>query len=304
MNLQPTDNLIMATLAGSHLYGTNRPDSDIDIRGVCFSPKETLLGLSGFEQYQPKGSAAIKYSTKQFGVESDDVTVYALNKFFALCLNTNPNIIELLFAPADKMKFVNYTIWQRIKNQRHLFLSTKIVHTFAGYAFSQLKRIERHKDWLDNPPSEPDPTQYGLYSDDKGAQKWENQAQADVYRKLHKRWKDYQAWRKTRNPARAKLEQKHGYDSKHAAHLYRLSLEAQELLTTGNLTLPLKSEYRQVYLDVLNGQVDYDDVVAKAHSLKEELQALEANSPLPKRPNHKAVEALLIKLQWEYLKSQ
>ncbi len=33
MNLQPTDNLIMATLAGSHLYGTNHPESDVDIRG-------------------------------------------------------------------------------------------------------------------------------------------------------------------------------------------------------------------------------------------------------------------------------
>ena len=292
--------LIMATLAGSHLYGTNRPDSDIDIRGVCFSPKEALLGLSGFEQYQPKGSAAVEYSKEQFGIESDDVTIYALNKFFMLCLNANPNIIELLFAPQDKVLFSS-PAWVTIMENRHLFLSTKIVHTFAGYAFSQLKRIQRHKEWLDSPPVEPDPLEYGLYSDGKGAQKWRSNTLATFYREQQTRWKQYQTWRKNRNPARAKLEAQYGYDTKHAMHLYRLSLEAKELLTTGRLTLPLCSQTKDTCMSVLNGQVDYDTVVAKAHSLKKELQELEKDSVLPKRSNHKAAERLLIELQEEFL---
>lgn len=289
-------NLIMATLAGSYLYGTNRPDSDIDIRGVCFSPKEALLGLSGFEQYQPSGSAAITYSKEKFGIESDDVTIYALNKFFMLCLNANPNIIELLFAPHDKMCLSSPT-WATIREHRHLFLSTKIVHTFAGYAFSQLKRIQRHKEWIDSPPTEPDPYDYTLYSDGRGAQKWRNNEQANIYRKLHRRWKEYQTWRKNRNPARARLEELHGYDTKHAMHLYRLSLEAEELLTTGELVLPLCAHTKETCMDVLHGNVDYDTVVEQAHGLKAQLQELENGSALPKRPNHKEAERLLIELQ-------
>jgi predicted nucleotidyltransferase len=292
--------LIMATLAGSHLYGTNRPDSDIDIRGVCFSPKEALLGLSGFEQYQPKTTAAVAYSKEQFDVESDDVTIYALNKFFMLCLNANPNIVELLFAPVCKMLYVS-PLWAQIEGYRDIFLSTKIVHTFAGYAFSQLKRIERHKAWLDNPPVEPDPYDYTLYSNEHGAQKWRDNDQANIYRELHKRWKEYQTWRKNRNPARAKLEERFGYDTKHAAHLYRLSLEAKELLITGALVLPLQQGTRETYKAILNGVASYDTVVAKAHGIKDELLELEKSSVLPKRPNHKAAEELLIKLQWYHL---
>ena len=38
------NNTIHQVVAGSHLYGTARPDSDIDVRGVCLAPTETLLG--------------------------------------------------------------------------------------------------------------------------------------------------------------------------------------------------------------------------------------------------------------------
>ncbi len=99
--------LIMATLAGSRLYGTARPDSDTDIRGVCYPTVESLIGIQGFDQYQPKGSAAVEYSLEQFSVWSDDVTIYALRKFFMLAKNANPNIGELLFVTDDKMLFTS-----------------------------------------------------------------------------------------------------------------------------------------------------------------------------------------------------
>lgn len=293
--------LIMATLAGSHLYGTSRPDSDVDVRGICFSPPNALIGLQGFEQFQPSGQGAIDWSRSELGVESDDVTIYALSKFFMLCIKANPNIVELLFAPSTKIIHAS-AAWDEIQQRRGIFLSTKIIHTFAGYAHSQLSRIQRHKRWLDDPPTEPNPADYGLYSDDAGAQKWDDEHRANVYRGLRKRYKDYQTWRKNRNPARAKLEAMYGYDVKHAAHLYRLSMEAEELLTTGKLVLPLKDDARETYNQVINGLVPYDVVVMKAESLRDYLRALEANSVLPKRPDHKAAEELLMWLQWEHLK--
>ena len=36
-------------LAGSHAYGTNVPTSDIDVRGIAYNTKESLLGLTPFE---------------------------------------------------------------------------------------------------------------------------------------------------------------------------------------------------------------------------------------------------------------
>ena len=44
-------------------------------------------------------------------------------------------------------------------------------------------------------------------------------------------WKRYQKWLKNRNPERAKLEAKCGYDSKHAMHLIRLLLNAVEIMS-------------------------------------------------------------------------
>ena len=40
-----SNHTIHQILGGSHLYGTNRPDSDSDVRGVCLMPTNVLLGL-------------------------------------------------------------------------------------------------------------------------------------------------------------------------------------------------------------------------------------------------------------------
>ena len=39
--------------------------------------------------------------------------------------------------------------------------------------------------------------------------------QQDTYRVQHRMWKDYWQWKKNRNPARAELEEKYGFDCKH-----------------------------------------------------------------------------------------
>lgn len=55
------------------------------------------------------------------------------------------------------------------------------------------------------------------------------------YRAAMKHWEAYQAWKDERNPARAELERRHGYDTKHAMHLVRLMRTGLELLETGEL---------------------------------------------------------------------
>ena len=203
--------LIVAMVTGSHLYGTARVDSDLDVRGVCFSPREALLGLTDFEQYLPSRQEAVAYSTEMFGRSSGDVIIYALNKFFKLCLDANPNILELLFVPQSQLLATSAT-WDTIVNERDLFLSTKIIYTFAGYACSQLKRIQRHKRWLDNTPEKPGPQDFGLVDDGKGGTRWTDSNQHDAYQSRLKNWQAYTTWRKNRNPARAVLERRYGFD--------------------------------------------------------------------------------------------
>lgn len=140
--------VLFATLAGSHLYGTQRADSDIDIRAVAIPPESCLLGfVHKFEQFESEGG---------------DTVVFSLKKFFKLCLESNPNIVELLFAPSS-LWLTGTPLWQRVLQARSLFLSRKARYRFAGYASAQLHRIKTHRKWLLDPPaSKPQRADFGL----------------------------------------------------------------------------------------------------------------------------------------------
>ncbi len=136
-------NLIFKCISGSHAYGLNTPESDIDYRGVFMVPPEILLNpFKNIEQYE---------SCKDI-----DFQYYAIQKFFKLLKDNNPNIIELLYMPNDVIEY-KHDIYKELENSRHLFLSKKAKHTYSGYAFAQLKRIKGHNKWINNPQPKDSP---------------------------------------------------------------------------------------------------------------------------------------------------
>ena len=117
-------NILFLTLSGSHAYGTNVEDSDIDMRGVAGSPE--ILGFNRFEQ-------AIDNQT--------DTVIYAVNKFVSLLAQGNPNIIELL--GNDPELYVNMTPeGQMLLDNRTLFLTRRIAYSYGGFANDQLRRLQ------------------------------------------------------------------------------------------------------------------------------------------------------------------
>lgn len=292
--------IIFLTIAGSQLYGLNTPESDIDLRGVCLDPIESLLGLSNFEQqiYEVEDNPV----SKQFNVNSDDVQIYGLKKFIKLLLENNPNILELLFAKNILLDYNPYDsgalYWTAyIQDNKDIFLSQKIRHTFAGYAYSQLHRIKNHKRWIDYPPLKPVPEDFGITLTAKGGQKWTDSNQYNKYQGLLKDYQSYLKWQQERNPKRKELEVRYGYDTKHASNIYRLIFEAQELLQTGHLTLPLKKDYRDTVIDIKEGRFSYETILEKSEILIEELKTI--TSILPYSPNHSKAEELLININKE-----
>lgn len=128
---------ILVVRAGSHAYGTSLPTSDLDIRGIAAAPLEYRDGFfQRFEQAEWK---------------EPDTVVYELRKFFALAADCNPNVLEHLWT-ADEDVLTITPAGERLRAARALFLSQKALHTFRGYAISQLKRIRTHRKWLLNPP--------------------------------------------------------------------------------------------------------------------------------------------------------
>lgn len=142
------DRTIFATLYGSKAYGTNIATSDTDIRGVAIAPKECYLGfLNRFEQAEFK---------------EPDAVIYELQKFMKLASDANPSVIEVLFTDERDHLRVE-PLGQLLLDNRELFLSKKVRYSFAGYAMSQLKRIETHRKWLLNPPTkQPERKEFGL----------------------------------------------------------------------------------------------------------------------------------------------
>ena len=112
-------------------------------------------------------------------------------------------------------------------------------------------------------------------------------------------WNSYESWKKGRNPERAKLEKKFGYDTKHASHLYRLITEGEELLSKGFITFPRPDA--KLLLDIRYGLWTYDQIIENVSDFEIKFENLYENSILPKRPKRKDIEKLCIDIVEEYL---
>ncbi len=126
--------MILKFRVGSQMYGTNTQDSDEDFMGVCIPPKDFVIGLGKFEQFEERTNS----SSSGVGNTKDDkdFVVYSLIKYFHLLAEGNPSLIETLFVP-EKCIQHKTEFGQRILTNKEIFLSLRIKHRFGGYAYSQ-----------------------------------------------------------------------------------------------------------------------------------------------------------------------
>lgn len=113
-------------------------------------------------------------------------------------------------------------------------------------------------------------------------------------------WQQYQTWLKERNPTRAALEAKFGYDTKHGMHLVRLMRQARELLLTGNLIVK-RPDAEELKAIRHRGTWSFEQLEEWGLKQDQELNQLMADSPLPRRPDHKFMEDLTISTVKAYL---
>jgi predicted nucleotidyltransferase len=273
------ENLILRVVCGSRAQGLDGPESDTDTRGVCVPPKRFLLGLERFEQHESPGC--------------DHVT-YSLEKFARLALQGNPNIIETLYTDRRHILHVD-AHGERLIEARDAFLSRRVGERFVGYAEGQLGRMNRHRRWLDDPPgAEPDPSEFGGVHE-SGRVRWTSAQRQKDYKAAHKKWTQFQAWRKNRNPKRAALEAKHGYDTKHAMHVCRLLKVGAEILTEGIVRVERPdSEWLG---GIRQGSLPYEELIAWVEAEIARIPELVASSSLPEEPDVATIEALVVSIQ-------
>lgn len=307
-------NTVVFGLAGSRSYGLETPESDYDFKGLVIPPKEYFLGFKQkFEQAEVKKT-------------SNDVefTIYDIRKFFYLCANANPNIIELLWLdPKDYL--ILTPIGEKIVAARDLFLSKKAKFTFAGYALSQLTKMRSHRSWLLQPPKKkPTRADFGLPAnkalitgDQKGAMDellnkkviteeelspnfLQSLAQEKAYHQARMHWEQYQEWKRSRNPKRAELEDKFGFDTKNASHLVRLMRMCKEILIDHKVVV--KRPDREEILAVKNGAWKYEQLIEWAEQQEKEMNELYEKSTLRREPDLVDLDKLCIELIEDFLK--
>ena len=114
------------------------------------------------------------------------------------------------------------------------------------------------------------------------------------YKNSLKEYSNWVSWKKNRNPERKVLEDKFGFDLKHAMHLIRLGRVGLELLQTGVIqtTRPDRDEL----LLIKNGGWSYDKLNEEFQKLNQQIEAAYLTSKLPHSTNKDQINQLYQKL--------
>ncbi len=131
--LRASNLIILECISGSRAYGLALPHSDTDIKGVFIIPEDDLLGS--------------RYIA-QISNDTNDEVYYELGRFIELLKKNNPNILEVLGTPEDKIRF-KHPLMDVLTPS--LFLTKKSKDTFGGFAFSQIKKARGLNKKIVNP---------------------------------------------------------------------------------------------------------------------------------------------------------
>lgn len=124
-NIRNDGRLLYEYIRGSHLYGLNNEDSDVDTSGVYVCTMEELFGCYG---YKPQVS-----DTRH------DNTWFEIGELVRLLLKSNPTVMESLFVPVDKILGQVHPLMQMVIDNRDQFISKECFNPFFGYAKSQIE---------------------------------------------------------------------------------------------------------------------------------------------------------------------
>lgn len=135
-DLRREGKMIVAAYVGSQAHGTWIPKQDdgvddVDIMGVLLPPVDRLIGLEGWEHWVQI-------------VDELDINFFALRKTVALWLKSNPNVLGLLWM-RDEDIILRSPEFDAFREIRDAFVCKQVADAFGGYAFSQLKQIQRNR---------------------------------------------------------------------------------------------------------------------------------------------------------------
>lgn len=315
-------NIILLGLGGSYAYGTNNENSDLDIRGVTLNSKEEILTNKNFEQ---------------FTNEETDTTIYSFNKIISLLCNCNPNTVEILGLKPEHYLYLS-PIGQELLDNKKLFLSKEAIHSFGGYANSQLRRldnkairtveqakreqhilnsIENAKYTFKNKYFYHSEDSINLYIDKAVQEGYDTEIFMDVNLK-HYPLRDYKSmWSEMNNIVKdyGKIGKRnhraieHNKLSKHMCHLVRLYLMCLDILEHGEI-ITYREKDHDFLMDIRNGkylddnQQPVPEFYDMVNDFENKLNYAKEHTNLPDKPDYKSINEFVMSVNERVVKDK
>lgn len=307
-------NIIVRIKFGSHLYGTNTPDSDYDEKGI-FVPSLEQIFLGDIPKSIRMDSK--KNSSEKNTKDDTDIELYSLHYFIKLACEGQTVAIDMLHAP-ENMIIEKSPIWDYIVKNREKFY-TKNLQAFVGYARKQaskygikgsrLSDAKKVLDFFEDYISEDNfhlkdlwdylPIGEHIIKHPKvkehnslrmyevcGRKMQETASVLYTYNIVKKFYDNY--------GERAKqASNNENIDWKAVSHALRAGYQLKELLTDKTITFPLKNaEYIK---KIKNGELDFTKEVSPTlDKIMDEVELLSKNSDLPEKADRKFWNKFLI----------
>ena len=150
-----SNNTTYLVVMGSQAYGVNDDSSDLDVYGFCIPHKDILFPhlagyIPGFGTQSPGFDQWMEHHVADSEKKVEyDLTVYNIVKYFDLCMNGNPNMIDSLFVPRNCVIHSTH-VGEIVRENRKKFLHKGAWPKFKGYAYSSMSKI-RNKVNSSNP---------------------------------------------------------------------------------------------------------------------------------------------------------
>lgn len=305
---------------GSYAYGVNADLSDTDVYGWCIPPKEYVFPhqcggeIEGFGDQKKRFQNFQKHhiidpSTKR----SYDIDIYNVVRYFDLCANNNPNMLDSLFVPQRCILHMA-PVAALVRENRRLFLHKGAMHKLKGYAFAQLSKMdvkkqnapEVHALWAFEDKygiphtttfEEVDRLEATFFPRDggEGFVEYNDKHLGGINALSALKAREYLELYKALFAKNKRLDgiKRYGFDVKFAYHVIRLASQATQILMEGDLDLeePGRREHMKA---VRRGEVSEADIRAWFSSAEKNLETLYANSKLREKPDWDKIKALLL----------
>ncbi len=300
-------NMMLLTLGGSHAYGMENENSDLDVRGIAFNTKSEILLGEDFSQ-------VVDVST--------DTSIYSFNKMIELLTNNNPNTIEILGCKPEQYVYLS-ALGKELLENRKIFLSQVCVHTFGGYASSQLRRLENKSARLVSQSEQENHilksiqnAQYDfrnryypqgesdvkLYVDRAVTEGYDTEIFMDVDLKHYPlrdwsgMWNEMKSIVSSYNKTGMRNEKaiSHNKLGKHMAHLIRLYMMCIDILEKEEI-ITYRSKEQDLLVSIRNGEYLDENRQPKAefydllNEYEKRFDYAKENTALPAKPNYKKI---------------